>query len=122
MGQERVEDYKDLFVWKRGMELVQAVYRVARQLPKDEIFALSSQIRRASVSIPSNIAEGYGRSSPADYKRFLSIARGSAYEVETQLLLCVSLNYVSQAEVETAIKLVNEIIRMLNVLIPKVNG
>ena len=122
MGQERVEDYKDLFVWKRGMELVQAVYRVARRLPKDEIFALSSQIRRASVSIPSNIAEGYGRSSPADYKRFLSIARGSAYEVETQLLLCVSLNYVSQAEVETAIKLVNEIIRMLNVLIPKVNG
>ena len=122
MGQERVEDYKDLFVWKRGMELVQAVYRVARQLPKDEIFGLSSQIRRASVSIPSNIAEGYGRSSPADYKRFLSIARGSAYEVETQLLLCVSLSYVSQAEVETAIKLVNEIIRMLNVLIPKVNG
>ena len=122
MGQERVEDYKDLFVWKRGMELVQAVYRVARRLPKDEIFGLSSQIRRASVSIPSNIAEGYGRSSPADYKRFLSIARGSAYEVETQLLLCVSLNYVSQAEVETAIKLVNEIIRMLNVLIPKVNG
>ena len=122
MGQERVEDYKDLFVWKRGMELVQTVYRVARQLPKDEIFALSSQIRRASISIPSNIAEGYGRSSPADYKRFLSIARGSAYEVETQLLLCVSLNYVSQAEVETAIKLVNEIIRMLNVLIPKVNG
>ncbi len=122
MGQERVEDYKDLFVWKRGMELVQAVYRVARRLPKDEIFALSSQIRRASISIPSNIAEGYGRSSPADYKRFLSIARGSAYEVETQLLLCVSLNYVSQAEVETAIKLVNEIIRMLNVLIPKVNG
>lgn len=79
-----MEDYRDLIVWQKSMELVRAVYALTKQLPKEEIFALSNQLRRAVVSIPSNIAEGYGRNSKQDYLRFLNIARGSKYEVETQ--------------------------------------
>lgn len=79
-----MEDYRDLIVWKRSMELVRAVYALTKRLPKEETFALSNQLRRAVVSIPSNIAEGYGRNSKQDYLRFLNIARGSKNEVETQ--------------------------------------
>ncbi len=114
-----MENYKDLIVWKRAMELVQAAYQIAKLLPKEESFALSDQIRRSAVSIPSNIAEGYGRHSTKDYARFLSIARGSRYEVETQLLLCVQLGYVKQQDIENAIDLGEEVGKMLNVIISK---
>ena len=114
-----MEKYKDLIVWKRAMELVQAAYQIARVLPKDEMFSLSDQIRRSAVSIPSNIAEGYGRNSTKDYARFLSIARGSRYELETQLLLCVQLGYVKQQDIENAIDLGEEVGKMLNVIISK---
>ena len=81
-------DYRDLVVWQRSMELVKLVYGLTKQLPREETFALSNQLRRAVVSIPSNIAEGYGRNSKQDYLRFLNIARGSKNEVETQLQIC----------------------------------
>ena len=88
------KDFKDLIVWQRAMELVVEVYQLVKKLPKEELFALSDQIRRAVISIPSNIAEGQGRSSLKEFLYFLSIAKGSKAELETQLLLCVKINYL----------------------------
>ena len=92
-------DYRDLLVWQRSMELVKLVYGLTKQLPREETFALSNQLRRAVVSIPSNIAEGYGRNSKQDYLRFLNIARGSKNEVETQFQICLMLDYLKPEEV-----------------------
>ena len=113
------KNYRDLVVWKRSIELVKETYKLMRFLPKEEIYALSNQIRRAVVSIPSNIAEGNGRASSKDYARFLSMARGSKYELETQLLICVELCYLTQEQITHAMNLSEEIGRMLNVLIAK---
>ena len=119
MADNRLEDYKDLIVWKRAMELVKAAYAVARLLPKEENYALADQIRRSAVSIPSNIAEGYGRGSTTDYRRFLTIARGSRYELETQLLLCIQLGYVSDKDTANAMQLGIEVAKLLNAIIAK---
>ena len=113
------KSYRDLVVWKRSIELVKETYKLMRFLPKEETYALSNQIRRAVVSIPSNIAEGNGRASSKDYARFLSMARGSKYELETQLLICVELCYLTQEQITHAMNLSEEIGRMLNVLIAK---
>ena len=111
-----IKDFKDLIVWQKAMELVAEVYRLVKKLPKEELFALSDQIRRAAISIPSNIAEGQGRNSTKELIHFLAIAKGSKAELETQLLLCVKINYLKGAEIETAISLIQEIGKMLNAL------
>ena len=115
------KDHKDLIVWQKSMDLLVEVYRLVKKLPKEETYALSDQMRRAAVSIPSNIAEGRGRSSEKDYLRFLFIARGSRAEVETQLLACLRLNYLSESEVEVALNLSSEISSMLNSMISKLS-
>lgn len=89
-------DYKKLNVWKESIELVKQVYQVTASFPSEEQYGLMSQLRRASVSIPSNIAEGNGRSSDKDYKRFVEIAYGSALELETQLIISVELQYLDK--------------------------
>ena len=114
-----IKNYRELVVWKRSMELVVETYKLVKLLPKEETYALSDQIRRAVVSIPSNIAEGNGRASTKDYARFLSMARGSKYELETQLLICAALNYLTKEQIMKAMVLSDEIGRMLNVLIAK---
>ena len=88
-----LQTYRDLEAWKAAMDLVESIYTLTRQFPDEERYGLTSQIRRAAVSIPSNIAEGYGRVHRGDYVRFLSIARGSLCEVETQMLLSIRLGY-----------------------------
>ncbi|MBR6119929.1 MAG: four helix bundle protein [Oscillospiraceae bacterium] len=108
-----IRDYKDLAVWQRGRELVREIYRITNMLPREELFGLSSQLRRAAVSIPSNIAEGYGRQALNDYIRFLKIARGSCYELETQLILCTDLGLLSEAETETADSLLKQTQKLL---------
>ena len=113
------KNYRELVVWKRAMELVVETYGLVKHLPKEETYALSDQIRRAVVSIPSNIAEGNGRTSVKAYARFLSMARGSKYELETQLLICVELRYLTKEQISKAMILSDEIGRMLNVLIAK---
>ena len=92
-----IRSYEDLRVWQEGIALCETVYRLTRSFPKDERFGLTSQLRRASVSVPSNIAEGWGRGSRADYIRFLRIARGSLYEVRTQLIISQRVGLTSDA-------------------------
>ena len=113
---QKIEDYKDLIVWQRSMELAEEVYRLVKKLPKEELFALSDQIRRAAISIPSNIAEGYERNSTKEYIYFLSIAKGSKAELETQLLLCTKIHYLNNSDIEKSISLIQEIGKMINSL------
>ncbi len=114
-----MQDFKELTVWSKSLDLVEEVYRIVSLLPRQEQYALSDQLRRAAISIPSNIAEGYGRNASKDYVRFLNIARGSKYEVETQLYICVRLHFISENEITNALALCDEIGRMLNTLIKK---
>ena len=111
--------YKDLQVWQISMDLVESIYILSGTLPKEEQFGLSSQLRRAATSIPSNIAEGYTRASTKDYIRFLSIARGSAAEIETQLEICKRLAYFTEQQIQISLNLVNEISKMLTAMILK---
>jgi four helix bundle protein len=90
-----IQSYKDLIIWQKGIEIVAFVYQLIHEFPKEEMYALSSQIKRSAVSIPSNIAEGYGRKSTQSYIHFVKIARGSLYELETQLLVAEKLGFVS---------------------------
>lgn len=96
---------------------MKAVYLQTKKLPRDELFGLTNQVRRAVVSIPSNIAEGYNRHSDKEFIHFLKIAKGSAAEVETQLILCTDLEYLSEAEIHDTLALVDEVLRMLGALI-----
>ena len=91
-----MRNYRNLEVWKLGLALVKAIYAVCGAMPDNEKFGLISQLKRAAVSIPSNIAEGYGRGSDKEFKRFLLIARGSLYEVETQIIIAIELGYINE--------------------------
>ena len=111
------KDYRELLVWQQAMKLVLEVYRLINQLPHEEQFALGNQLRRAVVSIPSNIAEGFGRESHKDFSRYLVLSRGSLYEVGTQLEVASRLGYV---QVDEAIRLqMDELSKMLGALIRK---
>ena len=112
-----MKTHKDLTVWQKAMELVMEVYEATKMFPREEIFGLTSQKRRAVVSIPSNIAEGYGRLHQREAENFLSIALGSACELETQLILSKDLGYISLDEVEQLTIEVQNIIKMLAALI-----
>jgi four helix bundle protein len=109
--------YRDLRVWRSAMELTSNVYRGTRKFPADEMYGLSSQLRRAAVSVPSNIAEGKGRSSDKELLQFLSHARGSIYEVQTQLEIAVSLEYLSNEDRKRLREEADDVARMLNGMI-----
>lgn len=94
----KTKSFKDLIVWQKAYKLVIEVYKITKNFPNDEIYGLSSQMRRAAVSIPSNVAEGYGRCYNKEYKQFLSIAYSSLCELETQYLLSVDLGYMKRNE------------------------
>jgi len=112
-----VKSYRDLLVWQRSIQLSLSIYNLTRIFPKEERYGLTSQLQRAGVSIPSNIAEGYGRGTRKDYKQFLSIARGSTLEVQTQLLIANELGYCDSAQVKQAESLSEEVSKMLYSLI-----
>jgi four helix bundle protein len=110
-----VKDYKELEVWKKGILIVLAIYKTIQKFPKDELYALSDQIKRAAVSIPSNIAEGASRNTTKEFIQFLYIALGSASELETQIIVAEKLGYITDEE-----KLLSDITiirKMLNALI-----
>lgn len=111
--------YKDLIVWKKGMDLVVLIYEMCNKFPIDEKFALSSQMKRASVSIVSNIAEGSKRGGKKEFKNFLSMAYGSGAELETQLEIARRLDFISDDKCYNLNMLLGEIMRMLNSFINK---
>lgn len=117
---KKIRNYRDLIVWQKSMALVTEVYSITRLFPKEELYGLISQIRRSAVSIPSNIAEGYGRYSTNDYIRFLQIAIGSLNEFQTQLEIGLNLGYLSKDIFEKVYEQSREIERMLSSLIKKV--
>jgi four helix bundle protein len=116
-----VNSHKDLMVWQRSMDLVEAVYRVTAKMPVNEQFGLTAQMRRAAVSVPSNIAEGYGRQATGEYRHHLAICRGSLLELETQLLICRRLEYLSVPETELVLDEIVQISKMLGSLISKLS-
>lgn len=113
----KVKSYEDLLVWQKSIILVKDVYSLTRKFPKEEIFGLTSQLKRATVSISSNIAEGSLRVSRKDFTRFLHIAYGSAAEVQTQLKIAEILSFATKAEVKEVSNKIKEILKMLNGLI-----
>lgn len=105
--------YKNLEIWKRSVDLATEVYAVTKSFPTEEKFGLSAQLQRCAVSIPSNIAEGAGRGSKKDFKRFINIAYGSIYELETQLLISKNLGYLTTDKHEVLAKEIEEIQKMI---------
>jgi four helix bundle protein len=103
-----IEPYRDLHVWQRSVQVTLSVYALTSSFPKEELFGLTNQLRRAAVSVASNIAEGYGRNSTGEYKQFLGMARGSNLEVQTQLLIASELGYGSTPGIRQAESLSNE--------------
>jgi len=118
----KIKTYRDLIVWQKSIELVTEIYSLTKTFPKDELFCLTNQIRRCAISIPSNIAEGYGRNSKQDYIRFLNISMGSLYELQTQLEISLNLNYVIKTDYEKIYDSTKEIERMLSSLLSKLKG
>ena len=111
-----VKNYRELIVWQKSMEAAKEIYSLVKKLPKEEMFALSDQMRRAAVSIPSNIAEGQARNSTKEFLQFLAIARGSTAELETQLLLCVQVGYLAPTDISALMDKLQEVSKMLNAL------
>ena len=116
-----MKNFKELKVWQKSVELVTSIYQTTKVFPKEEQFGIINQIRRCAVSVPSNIAEGFGRNSDNDFKRFLSISKGSLYEFETQLEISYRLNYIGLSDFETLNSLAIEIDKMINGLIKSLN-
>ena len=112
-----LQKYGELTVWQKAMDIVVEVYGLVKSLPGEELYVLSNQMRRAAVSIPSNIAEGQERGTTRDFIKYLYIAKGSKAELETQLLICVRLNYLEQSQIQMAQGLLAEVGKMLNALI-----
>ena len=117
---ESVRSYRDLRVWQKGMDLAAEVYRLSRYWPKEELYGLTSQARRSAVSVPANIAEGYGRQSAASYGQFLKVARGSLKELETHLLLAERVGLAAQGSCREALEQADDLGRMLGGLIKAV--
>lgn len=115
----QVKSYKDLIVWQKAMDLVELVYQAIKAFPREELYGLTNQLRRAAVSIPSNIAEGQARNSTAEFRNFLSIARGSLAEVETQLLIAHRLRYIEIAKLQELQAVQIEVNKMTNALMSK---
>lgn len=114
-----MNNYKELKIWQKSMDLVEKVYKITSNFPIEEKFGLISQIQRCAVSIPSNIAEGAGRNSNKEFRNFLGIANGSTNELNTQLLLSIRIGYVKEEDLDEIINLITEIQKMNFTLIKK---
>jgi four helix bundle protein len=119
MRRQPVQSHRELIIWQRAIQLCVAVYEVTRSFPRDEIYGLTNQLRRASVSIPSNIAEGYGRLSREQYRHFLGIAQGSNLELQTQLVIAKELGYVAESAAGKVEAVSYEVGKMLTALLKK---
>lgn len=110
-----VKSYKELLIWQKGIKIVVLVYKLTKDFPKDEIYALTSQLKRASLSVPSNIAEGFGRQTDKSFNHFLNIARGSLNEIETQLIIAKELGFITDDNlIPEIMSLIEEESKMIN--------
>ncbi|MGA8044384.1 MAG: four helix bundle protein [Terracidiphilus sp.] len=114
------QDVQDMAVWRRAMDLTVSIYKLTRGFPKDELYGLVSQLRRAAVSVASNIAEGRGRLNQGEFRQFLGVALGSVFEVKTQLLVARRLEMGSKEQIDEAASLGEEVSKMLTALINKI--
>ena len=121
-GNPKAQGYRDLVVWQKGIAIAKEIYLLTKQLPADEKFGLVSQMRRAAVSVPSNIAEGQARHTTGEFIQFISHAEGSVAELDTQLTLCQDLGLLTQEEITAAANLLEELRRMLNGLRRKLSA
>jgi len=117
-----VTHYRELIAWQRSMDMVEAVYRLTRQFPREELYGLTNQLRRATVSVPSNIAEGQGRGIGDAFAHHLRIANGSRQEAETQILIAVRLGYVSETDAQSVLDLCYETGRIITGLLASITG
>lgn len=117
----KIQSYKDLDIWKRSIKLVEEIYRLTKSFPKEELYGLTSQMRRAAVSIPSNIAEGFTRLHDKEYKQFLYISLGSCSELSTQIIIASRLSYLNSKEANKLLNEIDEICKMTMSLIKKLN-
>ena len=117
MGILVAQSYRQLIAWQKAMELVVEIYRTTKTFPRDELYGLTSQLRRAAVSVPSNIAEGQARYSRREFYRYLTVARGSLAEIETQVMLARSLDYLTSGATSLLLTKAGELGRILNGLI-----
>jgi four helix bundle protein len=115
-----MKTFRDLLIWQKSMNLVTEIYQLTNSFPKEEIYGLSSQIRRSAISIPSNIAEGYGRDGNSDFLRFLNISISSLFEIQTQLEISYNLKYINQIQFNKTNGESREIERMLSAFIRKI--
>ena len=116
----KINTYRDLIAWQKSIQLTKEIYKISGSLPENEKFNLISQMNRAVISVPSNIAEGWGRESKNSYIQFLKIARGSLYELETQTIIVQELNLATKEKLTPVFELINELIRILNGLIKSI--
>ena len=118
-----IKSYKDLLIWKKGITIVKLVYQLVKTFPQEEMYALSSQLKRASVSIPSNIAEGYGRNTDKSFSYFLDIARGSLFEIETQLIIAKELGFITDEKIyQELLNQIEEESKMINAFSKKLKA
>ena len=122
MEQKKIKNFTDLFVWQKGHKLVLNIYKITNEFPKEEKYGLSDQIKRASVSITSNIAEGFGRDKMNDKAHFYTIALGSVYEIQNQLIIAKDLKYTKIDKCSVLLNECIEISKMLSVLIKKIRS
>lgn len=116
-----IKSFRDLTIWKDGIKLVKNIYEITKTFPNSEIYGLTSQIRRATVSVPSNIAEGHTRRHTAEFKHFLFIALGSLAEVETQIVIAAELGYIDKEPKESVIQNIEVLSKQIRSLISKLN-
>jgi four helix bundle protein len=114
------QSYRDLIAWQKRIELVTEIYRVTQQFPREELYGLSNQLRRAAVSVPSNIAEGQARFSPKEFHHFLATARGSLVDIETQIIIAEKLNYLEPKSCQSMLERTAELGRILNGLLASI--
>jgi four helix bundle protein len=114
---EQIKNHRDLITWQKGIKLVTAIYQAPRSFPREEIYGLTSQMRRAAVSIPANVAEGQGRRTSGEFIQFLGIARGSLYELDTHLEIAVSMDYVLSESAQHLQAQIQEVTRLVNGLL-----
>ncbi len=117
MSESNIKSHRDLIAWQKAMNLAQTIYDLTRNFPKEEIYGLTSQVRRCAVSIPANIAEGQGRRSKKEFQQFLGHARGSLLELDTHLELALRFNYINSESYQNVLPQVQEVGRILNGLL-----